>query len=216
MKIKMSQYAFKSIVLCIISVLSVFSCSNDDTSSNELNKKLAQQISSDELFVEMNKESRDFIMTIKSRIKEKKLYGNNKIKSIESIDELNCILDLPDNYLLNNYESISGKSRMLFDKYQLNTKNENEILGIFEELYQHERSPYKMVNRLKSGSCEEVFAEQFNEIHEAYDRQVWLCLLAAGFGGPTTLIACNAMNVYNTYYQIALAIDQYYACIGNQ
>nr|WP_321486268.1 hypothetical protein [uncultured Draconibacterium sp.] len=214
MKTKSSKFAFKTIALCAIFVMTIISCSKDDMSSTELNRELAEQISSDELFIEISKESKDFIETIKSKIKEKKLYGSNKIESEVSTEELNSILGLPDGYLQSNHESISQKSKLLFDKHNLTQKSENDVVEIFDELYALESSLHTIPKRLKSGSCEEEFAQRYNEIHEGYDSNVWRCLVAAAFGGSTTLVICNAMNVYNTYYQIAVAIDNYYECIN--
>lgn len=203
-------------IMTIIIIVSSFflSCQKIDEVS-KLDKQVAAEIASDEIFHDMAQESKEFLGFIKSEIIAGKLSGTGKIQATQSIDELNQLLGLPDNYLKSNYESISFKCMQVIEKFKLKSKSEKEIANIFHQISTIEKSPYEMVN-LKSSSCQEKFESDFDRIHRNFDTGVYLCLLAGVYGGVGGVTTCEAINVYRTVLAIAEAIDDYNECVANE
>lgn len=200
----------KKLILYLL-ILILFSCQKDSNMNFDVCEGLAKQILTDELFQSMTNESNEFITLIKAKIIEQPLSSTEIIKSSFTFDELNKFLEIPENYLNNSYKSIENKSRKIIEKYDLHKMTETKVKDILFHLSLMKNSQYELL-RLKNATCEEIFAQRISEIHSSYDNGVILCLITGIWGGLSAIITCESFLIYNTIYNIAVAIDNFNAC----
>ncbi len=136
-----NKFVISNIFLVVLICLFSFSCQEEEFTSVKSFDELAIEISADKLFQEMTIESKDFLNTIRDAIIINKHYGTSKICEVQSIDELNQLLGLPQDYLSDNYEKMAGKSRLIIEKYNLQSRSETENEITFNNLnriYHHQ------------------------------------------------------------------------------
>lgn len=221
---------FKNMFKVLFGVLFMLtiSCSQEDDllemnqiklQQNELlSKDIESKIAADELYIEFNSQTLSYLKTIKKSIRK----NNVDVQSItekSSIEDLSELLDLPDDYLLSNYMEIYDTGQALIEKYDLIRLEEQQVQTVFSNV----RNLNKIKNlkfrantlRLKSNNCEEQFADDFNEIHDAYDSGIIVCGFWAIMTAGGATLPCYTTLVTGTLIRIAEAIDDYNQCVEN-
>lgn len=209
-------------MLIIGGVIFTFSSCSDqaeiELTSNELtNDEIIELLKTDVDFQNYFKESREFQKVLFSSFLSKSASEKIELKDIpKDIHQLNAYLNLPEENSIAYLYKSSNLVEKLINKYpSLGNLNKDEISSIVNsaKIENSEKSVY-LDYKAYTNTCQEQYEASFRRIHAEYDQGVETCLIIglATFG--TGLIPCNATNVYNTFHKLAVAEDQYNACMN--
>lgn len=201
-----------SILTCFI--LLFVGCQEQVNNSEEIDfssltiQELADVISKDTVYLDLQQQTKKHFDDIKMMMKENKTPAAFKtLSKKEVLDQLG----LNEEYWEKREAIMIKKVDYLNNKFKLNERPEEEVKTLFKVLYQNSFSQKSLS---KGGNCQAQFEADIASAHATYDFMIYYgCTVLALRTGPGGYAACAVGSVFNATLAVAEAIDAYNACM---